>query len=165
MRIAAKGKDMWKVIVPLVLGFKSTGALIFAISSVKLFLLKALMVSKVALMATAFLMVKRLLSTAGVQHQPHIYTHQPLPYHQDHALDGGFPSAYGYYNYITAGGHHSAATEHGAYGYGASTSGTLAATDADDLQAHFSSNVVTSVQAEVKNDTTTRKDGNEWFSI
>lgn len=155
----AKGKDMWKVIVPLVVGFKSTGALIFAISSVKLFLLKALMVSKVALLATAFLMVKRLLGTVGVQHQPHSYAPQPLPYHQDHALDGGFPSAYGYYNYITAGGYHNAATGHDAHGYGASASGTLAATEADDLQAHFSNNVATSVQTEAKNGTTTRKDG------
>jgi hypothetical protein len=166
MRIAAKQKDdMWKVVVPLVVGFKSTGALIFAISTVKLFLLKALMVSKVALLATAFLMLRKLLSTVAVQHQPHVYAHQPLPYYQDHALDGGFPSSYGYYDYITAGGYHSAATEHASHAYGASTSGTLAATEADDLQAHFSSNVVTSAHTDAKNGTTTRKNGNKWFSI
>jgi hypothetical protein len=165
MRLAAKGKNMWKVVVPLVLGFKSTGALIFAISTVKLFLLKALVVSKIALLAASFLMVKKLLSTVGVQHQPHVYAHQPLPYYQNHALDGGFPSAYGYSNYITAGGHYGAATGHGANGYGVSASGTLAATEADDLQAHFSSNVLTSVQTGATNGTTTRKDGNKWFNL
>jgi hypothetical protein len=123
------------------------------------------MVSKVALLATAFLMVKKLLSTVAVQHQPHVYGHQPLPYYQDHALDGGFPSAYGYYNYITAEGYHSAAPEHGAHAYGISTSGALAATEADDLQAHFSSNVVTSAQTDAKNGTATRKNGNKWFNI
>jgi hypothetical protein len=155
---------MWKIVLPLVVGFKSTGALIFAISAVKLFLLKALVVSKVALLATSLLIAKKLLGTVGIQTQPHVYTHQPLPYYQDHAMEEQFPSAYGYYNYVTAGGHYGAATEHGSHGYEAPVAGTLAATDAGDLQGHYSSNIMTSVQTDPNNGTSTRKTGNKWFN-
>jgi hypothetical protein len=155
---------MWKIVLPLVLGFKSTGALIFAISAVKVFLLKALLVSKVALLVTALLLARKMLGSVGVQTQPHVYAQQPLPYYQGHALHGEFPSAYGYYNYITAGGHYDAATAHGAHGYEATPSGTLAAAEAEDLHAQFSSNIVTSVQADASNATSTRKKGNQWFN-
>lgn len=147
---------MWKIIVPLIMGFKTTGALIFGISAVKLFLLKALMVSKVALMAAGFVVVKKLLSSMGIQQHPYPLAHQPH-HSYDHGVAGGFPTGYAYSNYLTAGGHYGGVTGHS---LGASASGELAASGADDLHAQFSSNVVTNAKASTANRTATRKDGN-----
>lgn len=162
VRLTAKDSRMWKIIVPLVMGFKSTGILIFAITAVKLFLLKALMISKIALLAAGFLVGKKLMSSVGVQEQPYqqhpyLLANQPLHYYNDQGLVGGLPTGYAYSNYVTAGGNYGSATGNG---FGASASDGVAATAADDLQAHFTSNVLTSAQAITANHTTTRKDGN-----
>ncbi|XP_069679311.1 uncharacterized protein [Periplaneta americana] len=153
----AKGNRMWKIIVPLVMGFKTTGALIFAISAVKLFLLKALMVSKLALLAAGFLVMRRVMSSMGAQHHPYLYAHQSMPYFHDHGMDSGLSSGYGYSNYMAAGGlggHYATPSGHGAaQAYGASAAG------GEDLQAHFSNNVITAIQAGAANQTTARKDG------
>lgn len=155
MRLAGKNNRMWKIIVPLIMGFKTTGALIFGISAVKLFLLQALMVSKVALMAAGFVVVKKLLSSMGIQQHPFPLEHQPH-HSYDHGVAGGFPTGYAYSNYVTAGGHYGAATGHS---LGASASG------ADDLHAQFSSNIVTNAQASTANRTATRKYGNNCLNI
>jgi hypothetical protein len=157
--LTAKDTKMWKIVVPLIMGFKSTGALILAITSVKMFLLKALMVSKVALLAAGLLIVKKLLSTISTQHHPYLFAQHPVPYYHAHGLEDGYPSAYGYSNYVTAGGYYGAATAHGAPGYGPTSSGTLAAAEGDDLQAHFSTKVETNLRANTTNRTILKKDG------
>jgi hypothetical protein len=167
MRLAAKDSRMWKIIVPLVMGFKTTGVLIFAISAVKMFLLKALMVSKIALLAAGFLVAKKLMSSMGAQQHPYqqhpyqqhpyLFAHQPLHYYNDHGLAGGLPTGYAYSNYATSGDHYGATTGHG---FGASASEELAASATDDLQAHFSNNVLTSAQTSTANHTSAKKDGN-----
>ena len=145
---------MWKIIVPLVMGFKSTAALIFGITAVKVFLLKALMVSKIAFLAASFLVLKRLVTVMGGHHHPYIYGHHAGGYY-DHGLEAGLPSAYGYANYM--GGHYPHAA------YGASASGGMSS-GSEDLQAHFSNNVVSTVQSRVANQTASRRDGNKWVN-
>jgi hypothetical protein len=162
MRLAARDTKTWKVVVPLIMGFKSTGALILAITSVKIFLLKALMVSKVALLTAGFLVMKKLLSTVGTQHHPYLFAQHPMPYYHNHPLEGGYPSAYGYSNYVGAGGYYGVPTAHGSHGYGPTSSGTIAAAEGDDLQAHFSTKVETNIKANTTNQTTSKKDGKNY---
>jgi hypothetical protein len=163
MQLAGKDTRMWKIIVPLVMGFKTTGALIFAISAMKIFLLKALMVSKVALLAAGFLVIKKLMNSVGTHHHPYLFAYQPLPYYHDHGLESVYPSAYGYSNYVTAAGHYETATGHSSHDYGTSGSDGLTASAADDLQAHYSTNALTNVQATMTNHTAVRKNGNRYL--
>ncbi|PSN43152.1 hypothetical protein C0J52_17073 [Blattella germanica] len=129
------------------------GAIIFAISAVKLFLLKALVVSKVALLAAGFLVLRKVMNVMGSQHHPYLYAHQSVPFYHEHGMDNGLTSGYGYSNYM-AGGHMAA------HGYGASASGS------EDLQAHFSNNIAAVQAAAAANQTAaaTRKDGNKWLN-
>ena len=159
MRLTAKDTKMWKVVVPLIMGFKSTGALILAIASVKLFLLKALAVSNVALLAAGFLVMKKILSSVGTQHHEYLLPQNPVPYHNDHSLEGGYPSAYGYSNYMAPAGHYGAPSGYGYYGYGPTSSGTMVAGEGEDLQAHFSNNVETNTKANTTNHTPAKKHG------
>ena len=153
-----KGNRMWKIIVPLVMGFKTTAALIFGISAVKIFLLKALVVSKLAFLAAGFLVLKKLVTVMGGHpHHPYLYGHQAAGYY-DHGLEAGYPSAYGYANYM--GGHYGNA---GFHGYGGSGGGGMSS-GAEDLQAHFSNNVVSTVQSRAANQTASRRDGNIWIN-
>ena len=159
MRFTAKDAKMWKVVVPLIMGFKSTGALILAIASVKMFLLKALAVSNVALMAAGFLVMKKMFSSVGTQHHEYLLPQNQVPYNHNHNLEGGYPSAYGYSNYITPTGYYGAPSGHGYYGYGPTSSGTVAADEGEDLQAHFSNKVETNTKANTTNHTPTKKNG------
>jgi hypothetical protein len=152
---------MWKVVVPLIMGFKSTGALILAITSVKMFLLKALAVSNVALLAAGFLVMKKMLSSVGTQHHEYLLPQNQAPYYHDHNLEGGFPSAYGYSNYIAPAGYYGASIGHDYYGYGPTSSGNVAADEGEDLQAHFSTKVETNTKANTTNHTPSKKTGKE----
>jgi hypothetical protein len=158
IRLAAKDSHTWKVIVPLVMGFKMTGVLIFAITAVKLFLLKVFAVSQLALLAAGFLVVRKLMSSMAAQQHPYQFTHQPLHYYNDYGLAEGLP----YSNYLTAGGNYVAPTGHG---FEASASEEPATSAADDLQAHFSNNVLTNVKISAANHTTTNKHGKLCFNI
>jgi hypothetical protein len=159
MRLAAKDTKMWKVVVPLIMGFKSTGALILAIASVKLFLLKALAISNVALLAAGFLIMKKMLSSVGTQNHEYLLPQNQIPYHHDHSLDGGYPSAYGYSNYMVPAGYHGAPSGYGYYGYGPTSSGTVAGAEGEDLQAHYSTNVETNTKANTTSHTPAKKNG------
>jgi hypothetical protein len=161
VRLAAKDTKMWKVVVPLIMGFKSTGALILAITSVKIFLLKALTVSNMALLAAGFLVRKKMLSSVGTQHHEYLLPQNPAPYYHDHHLEGGYPSAYGYSNYIAPAGYYGAPIGHGYYGYGPTSSGNLADAEGEDLQAHFSTKVETSAKSNTTNYTPAKKTGNK----
>ena len=160
MRLTAKDTKMWKVIVPLVMGFKSTGALILAITSVKMFLLKAFAISNMALLAAGFLVMKKLLSTMGTQHHEYILAQNPVTYYHDHGSEVGPPSAYGYSNYISAGGYYGVPNGHDTYGYGPTSSGTVVTAEGEDLQGHFSNKVETNTIANTTNHTPSKKNGN-----
>jgi hypothetical protein len=148
---------MWKVVVPLIMGFKSTAALILAITAVKIFLLKALAVSNMALMAAGFLAIKKFFSSVSTQNHEYLLPQQPVPYY-DHSLEGGYPSAYGYSNYIAAGGYYGAPNGHVYYGYGPTSSGTVAA-EGEDSQGQFSNKIETNVPANTTNHTPAKKNG------
>jgi len=159
MGFTAKDTKMWKVVVPLIMGFKSTGALILAIASVKIFLLKALAVSNAALMAAGFLVMKKMFSSVGTQQHEYLLPQNPVPYYHTQNLEGGYPSAYGYSNYIAPTGYYGAPSGHGYYGYGPTSSGTVAADEGEDLQAHFSTQVETNTKANTTNHAPAKKHG------
>ena len=161
MRLTAKDTKMWKVVVPLIMGFKATGALILAITSVKMFLLKALAVSNLALLAAGFLVMKKMLSSVGTQNHEYLLPQNPVPYYNDHNLEGGYPSAHGYSNYIAPTGYYGAPVGHGYYGYGPTSSGNLAADEGEDLQAHFSTKVESNTKANTTFHTPAKKTGNK----
>jgi hypothetical protein len=158
MRLTAKDAKMWKVVVPLIMGFKSTAALILAITSVKIFLLKALAISNTALLAAGFLVMKKLFSSVGTQNHEYLLPQQQVPYYHD-GLEGGYPSAYGYSNYIAAGGYYGAPNGHVYYGYGPTSSGNLAAVEVEDLQGQFSNKVETNMPDNTTNHAPVKKKG------
>jgi len=159
MRLTAKDTRMWKVVVPLIMGFKATGALILAITSVKMFLLKALAVSNMALLAAGFLVIKKMFSSVGTRHHEYLLPQNPVPYYHGHNLEGEYPSAYAYSNYIAPAGYYGAPSGHGYYGYGPTSSGTLTAADGEDLQAHYSNKVETNTKTNTTNHTPAKKNG------
>ncbi|KAJ9577919.1 hypothetical protein L9F63_025218 [Diploptera punctata] len=131
-------------------------ALIFGISAVKVFLVKALIVSKLAFLAAGFLVLKKVVTMMSGHHQPYIYGHHAGGYY-DHGIES-LPSAYGYANYMS----HYPTAGASLHGYGTSGGGGGGVSASEDLQAHFSNNVVSTVQSRVANQTATRRDGNNW---
>ncbi|KAJ8894794.1 hypothetical protein PR048_000101 [Dryococelus australis] len=128
---SGKGNKMSKMLLPLLLGFKTAGAIILAITAIKVLLVKALLVSKLALLAAVFLLLKKLLSSVGEQqHYPFLYSHYPLPYHHDYQQHTEYMPQHAYYTAPSA----YAAGHYGASGAGFALSGD------GDLQAHYSDN-------------------------
>ena len=158
MRLTAKDTKMWKVVVPLIMGFKSTGALIFAITSVKMFLLKALAVSNVALMAAGFLIMKKMLSSVGTQHQEYLLPQNPVPYNHNHNLEGDTLLPTGIPTTLRLQGTTEHPVEMSNMVMDPPRLG-LAADEGEDLQAHFSTKVESNIKANTTNHTSAKKNG------
>lgn len=86
------------MVIPLVMGFKVTGMIIFGIFAVKLFLIKATLVANAALLVSGFIVLKKLydhgINMINSHHFNYLSTHSSIPsyYGKDEGLTG-----YGYY--------------------------------------------------------------------
>ncbi|XP_049859823.1 uncharacterized protein LOC126354312 [Schistocerca gregaria] len=135
-----------KVIAPLVLGFVLASVVMGGVTTVKLFLVKALLLSQLALGAALLLAAKSLLSAAGggghPSHQPYLHHVQPIhsplvepsPYHHNpYAAEHHFaPSMEGYPDY----GYHAVGR-----------SPEAVPVEQEDLQAHYSNQVAVTAPA------------------
>ncbi|XP_049810102.1 uncharacterized protein LOC126253058 [Schistocerca nitens] len=135
-----------KVIAPLVLGFVLASVVMGGVTAVKLFLVKALLLSQLALGAALLLAAKSLLSAVGgggyPSHQPYLHHAQPIhsplvepsPYHHNpYAAEHHFaPSMEGYPDY----GYHAVGR-----------SPEAVPVEQEDLQAHYSNQVAATVPA------------------
>ncbi|XP_022827546.1 uncharacterized protein LOC111357186 [Spodoptera litura] len=77
-------KKVMQVIIPLLFGMKSAGMAMFAMAIVTVLTLKAFLASKVALLVTVGMAVKKLYETygsgVGLQNHPYLYSQYPIDF-------------------------------------------------------------------------------------
>ncbi|XP_049779138.1 uncharacterized protein LOC126176049 [Schistocerca cancellata] len=138
-----------KVIAPLVLGFVLASVVMGGVTAVKLFLVKALLLSQLALGAALLLAAKSLLSAVGGGGYP---SHQPYLQHLQHLqpIHPPLVEPSPYHHNPYAAEHHFAPSMEGYpdYGYHAvGRSPEAVPVEQEDLQAHYSNQVAATAPA------------------